>query len=579
MARRPRRRTILAFVATLVLVWLLAAAWMLLDAKSALDHGRTSLASVRNGATPASLLDPETNTGLDAASQDFAHARSRLRSPVLTPLRVLPVIGRHVRAGDRVASSSLAATALASHAVRDLQELSERDLGAGPQRIEVLKDLTSVIDRTREGLERLDPGSPDDLAGPLGDAVAKLDTERDEAVTSLARAAGTTTALAAVLNGPTPYLLIGANNAEMRAGSGMFLSAATLGLDNGQLDLGDVRPTETLVLPAGSVPVTGDLAANWPWLDSGRDLRNMALTADFPQSAELAVKNWALVPGGAKVAGVIVVDVDALRSLLRVVGPVEVGGVRYSADTVRSELLRQQYRRFGADEGDRDQRRDQLGEVAKVVFDRLEAGDWKLADLSSALLDSVQRRNLLVWSADPTIQKAWATTGADGHLRSGSLSVALLNRGAEKLDSYLDTTATLTSKRTGAGRVEVSLAYRITNKAPATGPRYLIGPNIAGMEAGEHRGIAVVNLPAGTDGIRLTGATQTLVGTDGPTAVVAGDLTLKRGESITVRVTGTLPAGVDEVTLEPAARISRTVWTVNGTTYGIDRRRTVTLGG
>ena len=551
---------------------------MLFDAKSSLDHGRTSLAGVRNGANPATLLDAKTTAGLDGAGQDFGHARARLRSPVLTPLRVLPVIGRHVRAGDRVVSSSLAATALASEAVRDLQDLSDRDLGAGPKRIQVLNDLTAVIDRTRKGLERLDPGSPDDLAGPLGDAVAKLSTERDEAVTSLTRASGTTKALAAVLDGPTPYLLIGANNAEMRAGSGMFLSAATLGLDNGRLDLGDVRPTETLVLPPGSVPVTGDLAVNWPWLDGGRDLRNMALTADFPQSAALAVKNWAQVPGGAKVGGVLVVDVDALRSLLRVVGPVEVGGIRYSADTVRNELLRQQYRRFGGAEGDRDQRRDQLGEVAKVVFDRLEAGDWKLEDLSSALLDSVQRRNLLVWSTDPEIQKAWATTGADGHLRPQSLSVALLNRGAEKLDSFLDTTAILTSKRTPVGRIEVSLEYRITNKAPATGPRYLIGPNIAGMEAGEHRGIAVVNLPAGTEGIRLTGASQTLVGADGPTVVVAGDLTLKRGESITVRVTGTLPAGIDQVTLEPSARITRTIWTVDGTTYGIDRRRTVNLG-
>ncbi len=558
-------------------MWLVTTAWMLLDAKSSLDRGRIGLAGVRNGATPASLLDLKTGTSLDAAAQDFAHARSRMRSPVLTPLRVLPVIGRHVRAGDRVVSTSLAATALAASAVSDLQDLSERDLGAGPERLKVLADLTTVIERTRVGLERLDPGSPDNLAGPLGNAVAELGIERDDAVTGLTRAAGTTKALAAVLDGPTPYLLIGANNAEMRAGSGMFLSAATLGLNHGRLDLGDVRPTETLVLPAGSVPVAGDLAANWPWLDPGRDLRTMALTADFPQSAALAVKNWAEVPGGAKVGGVIVVDVDALRSLLRVVGPVDVQGIRYSANTVRDELLRQQYRRFGAAEGDRDLRRDQLGDVAKVVFDRLEAGDWKLADLSSALLDSVQRRNLLVWSADPAVEKAWATTGADGHLRPGSLSVALLNRGAEKLDSYIDTAATVTSKRNAAGRVVMTLAYRISNKAPASGPRYLIGPNIAGMEAGEHRGIALVNLPAGTDGIKFSGATQTLVGADGPTVVVAGHLDLKRGQAITVRVTATLPAGVDAVTLEPSARITRTLWTVNGTTYGIDRRRTVSL--
>ena len=560
-------------------LWLLGVAWMLLDAKNSLDHGRASLTAVRTGSTPASLLASKTGPALDRAGQDFAQARSRLRSPLVSPLRILPIVGRHLRAGDRVVSSSQDATTLAADAVHDLRLLSERDLVAGPERIKVLRELSSVIERTRSGLKGLDPGSPDNLFGPLGDAVAELGTERNDAVISLARASATTEALAKVLDGPNPYLLLGANNAEMRAGSGMFLSAATLGLNHGRLDLGDVRPTETLVLPAGSVAVRGDLAANWPWLDSGRDLRNMALTADFPQSAALAVKNWAQVPGGVKVGGVIVVDVDALRSLLRVVGPVTVGGVRYSADTVRNELLRQQYRRFGDGQGRRDQRRDQLGEVAKVVFKRLEAGQWELADLSSALLDSVQRRNLLVWSTDPQVQRAWADTGADGHLRPDSISVALLNRGAEKLDSYLDTSATLTSKRSAAGRVKVSLDYRISNTAPATGPRYMIGPNIAGMVAGEHRGIVVVNLPAGSGNVTLTGATQTLSGADGPTVVVAARVDLKRGDSVTIRVTANLPAGVDFIVVEPSARISRTLWTVDGSEYQIDRRRRLHLGG
>src|SRR5690606_27604747 len=100
------------------------------------------------------------------------------------------------------------------------------------------------------------------------------------------------TALAGVLEGPAPYLLLGANNAEMRNGGGMFLSAAELSFDDGALALGDVSPTAELVLPAGAVPVDGDLAGNWPWLDPGRDLRNLGLSADFPQSAEVAVRTW-----------------------------------------------------------------------------------------------------------------------------------------------------------------------------------------------------------------------------------------------------------------------------------------------
>ncbi|MBX3284950.1 MAG: DUF4012 domain-containing protein [Actinobacteria bacterium] len=573
--RRPRRRGLVLGILGVTVLWLVVVGWLLADARSATESGRQRLEGVRAGATPSSLLAPDTRDQLAAAEADFDHARSRLRSPLLTPLRVLPVAGRHLRAADRVVRNARGSASLAIVAVGELQDLADRPLPAGPARVEALDDLADIVARTRAGLEELDPGDPDALVGPLADAVEALGRERRETLRGLDHAESATRALAGVLTGPTPYLLVGANNAEMRAGSGMFLSAATLGFDQGRLELGEVRPTQELVLPAGSVPVSGDLAANWPWLDAGRDLRNMGLTVDFPQSAELAAANWARVPGGTQVGGVIVVDVDALRALLRVVGPVEVGGVSYTADTVRGELLREQYRRYD----DRDARRDQIGEVAKEVFRRIEAGDWDLDQLATALIDSVQRRHLLVWSSDPDVQEAWRTVGADGRLQDRSLAVSLLNRGAEKLDSYLDVHAKLRSSAPdGGGRVRVKLTYTVRNDAPDSGPAYLIGPNIEGMEAGEHRAIVVVNLPAGTTDVVLDGARQTLSGGDGPTVVVAGELSVERGATATVEVTALLPEGLDALVLEPSARVPRTVWDVDGLELELDRRRTLRVG-
>ena len=573
--RRPRRRRAVVGTLAVVVLWLVVVGWLLADARSSMESGRQRLEGVRAGATPSSLLEPGTQAALEAAQGDFDHARSRLRSPVLTPLRLLPVAGRHLRAADRVVRSAHGSAGLAIEAVDDLQALADRPLPAGPGRVQALDDLADIVARTRAGLEDLDPGRADALVGPLADAVDALGRERRDTMRGLDHAESAARALSGVLDGPTPYLLVGANNAEMRAGSGMFLSAATLGFDHGRLQLGEVRPTQELVLPAGSVPVTGDLAANWPWLDPGRDLRNMALTVDFPQSAALAAANWAKVPGGAQVGGVIVVDVDALRALLRVVGPVEVGGVRYTADTVRGELLRNQYRRYD----DRDVRRDQIGDVAEEVFRRIEAGDWELDRLATALVDVVERRHLLVWSSDPEVQRAWRTAGADGRLQDRSVAVSLLNRGAEKLDSYQDVSGRLTSSAPdGDGRVRVRLTYTVRNQAPASGPPYLIGPNIAGMEAGEHRAIVVVNLPAGTTDVTLGGARRTLSGGDGPTVVVAGELAVKRGATAVVEVSALLPAGLASVVLEPSARVPATTWEVDGTTLKLDRRRTLRVG-
>ena len=100
-----RHRLVLAVAGTVAALWICAAAWLLRGAGNSLADGRDELDEARRGATPASLLDPTTESHLVDARGDFAQARKRLRSPVLMPLRVVPVVGRHLRSADRVVSS------------------------------------------------------------------------------------------------------------------------------------------------------------------------------------------------------------------------------------------------------------------------------------------------------------------------------------------------------------------------------------------------------------------------------------------------------------------------------------------
>ena len=65
----------------------------------------------------------------------------------------------------------------------------------------------------------------------------------------------------------------------------------------------------------------------------------------------------------------------------------------------------------------------------------------------------------------------------------------------------------------------------------------------------------------------MSGAEVFLEGGDGPTVVVGGKLTVPRGKRATVTVTAVLPAGLDQLVLEPSARIDPTSWTVNGTEW------------
>jgi hypothetical protein len=567
----------------LAIAWAVVVVVLLLGARRDLDRGADRLRAVRRETTVAGLIDPSTRRRLAEAERDFARARDRLGSGWLAPVRITPVASRQLRAATRLASTSQRGATIAHATVTRLAELAHRPHRTGPERLAVLDDLGVLARRTRSQLAALDPGSSAALVGPLGDAVDELDDQRAQAIDAADQLAQVSAALRALLAGPRPYLLLGANNGEMRAGSGMYLSAAELALGGGRMRLGEVAPTASLVLPEGTVKVTGDLAENWPWLDPGRDLRTLGFSPDLPQSARVALRTWDAIraahpeldTGHGPPIGVVVVDVDAIRSLLRVVGPVEVGDVRYTADTVRGELLREQYRRFDDDQA---ARRDQLGEVARAVFERLEAGRWDFADLASELADAVAGRHLQVWSTDPDQARAWSAIGADGHLRADSLSVALVSRSATKVDSWIETSETVSATLEAGGRRRVAIRYRIDDTAPTSGPTYLVGPVADGLGVGDHRGLVVANLPAGTTEVAMDGARVFLQGGDGPTVVIGGEVTVRRGRSVTVTITALLPAGLDEVTLEPSARIPRTRLVVEGRTYDRDRRRSVRLG-
>lgn len=569
-----RRRTVVTVVGGLLVVWLLAVAWLLLGTRRELAAGAEDLRQVRARASVSAIVAPASRAELRSAGRHFDAAEAKVDSPVLAPLKVVPFASRHLRATQDLVDASQDGTEAAEAALRRLARLTERSGREGPQRVDTLRDLSDLAGDAQRSLRAVDPGSSGGLIGPLGDAVAELSDQRDRAAQAAGDLRATSAALADVLQGPQTYLLLGSNNAEMRNGSGMFLSASEIRFRDGTLELGEVRPTADLVLPEGRVQATGDLAANWPWLDPARDLRNLGLTADFPQSAALATQNWAAVPGGSTVDGVISIDVDGLRSLLRVVGPVEVGGVRYTADTVRGELLRKQYQRF---DGDREGRRDQLGDVARAVFDRLEGGSWKVEDLATELADAVSGRHLLIWSTDPAAAKAWRTAGADGHLSDRSVSVGLINRGANKLDSWVDASTAIATEGLSGGRRRITITYDLRNRAPAAGPQYVVGPNVDGLEEGEYSGLVVVNLPAGASQVEMQGATVFLTGGDGPTSVIAGRLAIPRGASEQVTVTAVLPAGVDRITREPSARIEPTTWTIDGDPWPRDRRRSTDL--
>ena len=213
------------------------------------------------------------------------------------------------------------------------------------------------------------------------------------------------------------------NNSEMRSGSGAFLEAGIVATDDGNLHLEGLRPVTTLTLPVGAVHVGGDLEARWGYLLPGVDWRNLGLTPQFDVNGALAARMWA-ADTGQHVNGVMALDVAGLQELLTVTGPVTTSsGTVVSADSVDQLLLHDQYVGEGYSSNTPTQvdtaRVDQLGSLASAVMQALETKPLGLHALVDALSAATAGRHLMLWSADPSTEAVWRSTGVSGQFDCG----------------------------------------------------------------------------------------------------------------------------------------------------------------
>ena len=404
-------------------------------------------------------------------------------------------------------------------------------------------------------LRDLDLGPDNALIGPIERARHRFDDKLTEARRLLRRARDSSDGMATFLQGPTRYLVLAANNAEMRAGSGMVLNVSALTAENGDVTLESNQSTSELVLPAGAVPLEpGDLADRWGWLLPNEDWRNLASTPNFDEAARLAARMWQ-ARTGQSVDGVLLVDPFALRVLLATSGPVTVDDVTLDADNVVQYILHDQYQGLeGADTN--EARRDRLGDIADAALDHFDEGGWKPATLLREFRSVVDERHFLAWSANQKENKAWKAAGVVGSLRPNSVMVSMMNFGGNKLDQYLGVDAEI-AVASGADSTNVRIGITVTNQAPDSDPSYILGE----ISPWAYSGILSVDIPGSASDPHLDGTDELVArGSEGAATVVAGKTRLEPGESKTYVVTFTLPPQVTVLDVAPSARYPSIEW-------------------
>jgi hypothetical protein len=366
------------------------------------------------------------------------------------------------------------------------------------------------------------------------------------------------TGLGQMLRGPSNYLVLAANNGEMRSGSGMLLSAGVLQLQDGHFQLGPMTDTGSLMVPPGAVPMSGDLAARWGFATPNQEWRNLALSPQFPANAALAARMWK-AKTGQTVDGVIAIDPEALQGLIAASGPVNVNGTSVDKNNVISQILLTQY--LTGDPGS-DARHNLESQIARAVVAQLEAKGWNTANLVDDLRNAANGRHVLAWSSRPVQQRAWSAAGLSGALPSDGLLVALDNASGNKLDQFMHVRGSVAHQPVKGGS-RVTVTVDVANDAPAIPlPRIVAGPFEPNFQAGEYRGILAIDIPKVARGIRYdSGGPLVASGPDYTTRVSAIPIDLQRGARHRYVLRFTVPDGYFHTQVEPSARLPGISWT------------------
>jgi hypothetical protein len=578
-AGRTRRRLVVVGVLVALAIWGAFVALALVRARSDTRAGIDTLESVQQKLTPAQLLRGEGVPELQIAEADFARARSRVRSPLLAPLRIVPVLGRQVDSVDTLTDSAARVVSVGIEAVQQSRAVVNSGHPTGAARVQLVDRLATIADRSSYQLRLVDLG-PTHLLGPLADARSRFAGRLADLRHAIDQLQAATHGLAAFLRGPSHYLVLAGNNAEMRVGSGTFLQIGMLSVDNGSLHLDTIGSFSDYPVAAGAVPLTGDLAGRWGFLHPNDEWRNIGASPQFPSQARLASQMWHAATGKT-VNGVLALDVVALKDLLQATGPAHLpDGTTMTADQVLGDVMLRQYLGL-VGYPQQQSRRDRLSQIARAALGNLDHGGWHAADLVDDLRGAAQGRHLLAWSPDRAEQAGWTASGIDGVVPTDAVLVGLHNRGGNKLDQFVVIHGKVQVGRAphptaGAGW-DVSVDLQAQNLTPPTGiPRYVEGPfpGAVGAVAGLYQGYAVFEVPrfAGSIRLEVDGKPVPFVtaGPDGTSQVVAAYVQIPLGMSRRVVAGFTVPTTQRSLLFAPSARVPAIAWTASTQAWSDD---------
>jgi hypothetical protein len=472
-------------LAGIIVVWvvvLLLAAGQVLT--SALD-ARSDLESAREAALD--LQFDEARDALSDADQALVHAEAGYT--VLRSVAYVPWVGDYVEtvgtmldSGHNVISAVDEVVEIGAEVVR-ISGVAQEDITAIQQGLSpniTFEQLST--DKKRTILKRLSNAAgdfrrieakiavarseinelpTDNLVAPIANEIRPLDdqlAQLEELVGTMSLAANLLPQFAG-LDEQRTFLLLFLNNAELRPGGGFIGTYGTLTVKDGELR--NLRTRDVYHLDDAAEPnlqtdppqpFTDYLGLN-TWF-----MRDANWSPDFAVSSRQTINAFLReidtlppeqreeIQSRVVPAGVIGFTPDFASDVLRIVGPVEVRGQRFTAENVFDTLEYQVEFGFAQEGLPPEQRKEIVSELVREVRTRVFA--LPLSELSrivDAARDNLNEKQIALYSADSNTQKAIERAGWGGRVHPGPIDTQLwvdANLGALKSDHAVDRTIT-----------------------------------------------------------------------------------------------------------------------------------------
>lgn len=570
--RALRRRWLIAPILLILLIWAVWCSIRLIEAYHDIHGGQQTVQSIKGQLANGNLATVNAEQPLNGAASKFRHGYDALNSGVVAPLRIVPIVSRQLQTTRDMAKAAGTLTAAGSSTLGQVQGLLKAPHGQPAQRAALASSLSDITQHLSDIVNHVSLGPSHGLVGPVLTARRKAALDLEHLRSGMTRSTGAARSLSTLLKGNANYLVLTANNSEMRAGSGMFLGAGTLQISNGNLSFGNFTPTSQIQVNPPAPPPP-DINKLWGTEQPGADYRNLALSPQFPTNAAMAAQMWQSW-SHQPVNGVLVVDPVGLSDLMTAVGSVNVQGTSFNSTNVVSYLVHDQYENIGSSQ---QGHYDAEGGLASSVFSQLMAAQTNLSSAVKGMDQAANGRHLLVWSSDPGIQSGWQQAAVSGDVGPNDLLLSVLNEGGNKLDPFIATSANVNTKSVSSKKsngdkkplTEVTVSVKVKNQTPPGQNAYIAGSNGSPPASGRYVGALALDVPGGSGDPHIAG--QSVVQADGPdgatTDEMAMPIDLMPGAETTVTYQFVVAGHHGSLRVNPGARINPTTWRIGSTTF------------